>query len=83
MLRSMPMKFQNINPMIDFSTLTNTLTIIKNFALDLDTIAYNECNILLNIGFLVYPIPLDPPTLLGYKLHHQSIIQKKYSEETN
>jgi hypothetical protein len=79
----MPMKFQNINPMIALSILTNTLTMIKNFALDLDAIAYNECNILPNIGFVIYPIPLDPPTLPCYKLHHQSIIQRNYSEETN
>ncbi len=69
-LRSMPMKFQNINPMITLSTLTNTLTMIKTFALDLDTVAYNECNILPSIGFFIYSILLDPPTLPGCKLHH-------------
>jgi len=37
---------------------------IKTFSLDLDTIAYNECNILPSIGFLIYPILPDPPTLL-------------------
>jgi hypothetical protein len=38
-LRSMPMKFQNINPMTTLSTPTNILTVIKTFALDLNTIA--------------------------------------------
>jgi len=47
---------------------------IKNFALDLDTIAYNEFNIVSSIGFLIYPILLDPPTLPSCKLHHESII---------
>ncbi len=69
-LKSMPMKFQNINPMSTLSTLTNTLTMIKTFALDLDTIAYNECSILPSIGFLIYPILLNPLTLPSYKLHH-------------
>jgi hypothetical protein len=36
----MPMKFQNINPMTTLSTLTNILTMIKTFVLDVDTIAY-------------------------------------------
>jgi hypothetical protein len=79
----MPMKFQNINPMTTLSILTNTLTMIKTFALDLDTVVCNECNILPSIGFLIYLIPPDPPTLLGYKLHHQSIIHQNYSNETS
>ncbi len=74
MLRNMPMKFQNINPMTTLSTRTNILTMIKTFALGLDTIAYNEFNIIPSIGFLIYPIPPDPPTLPGCKLHHESII---------
>jgi hypothetical protein len=65
----MPMKFQNINLMTTLSTLTNTLTMIKTFAQDLDTVASNECSILPSIGFLIYPILLDPPTLPSYKLH--------------
>ncbi len=69
-LRSMPMKFQNINPRTILSTLTNTFTMIKNFALDLDIVACNECSILPSIGFLIYPILLDPPTLPSCKLHH-------------
>ncbi len=73
-LRSMPMKFQNINPMSVLSTLTNTLTMIKTFALDFDRIVCNECNILPSIGFLIYLISPNPPTLLGCKLHHQSIL---------
>ncbi len=64
------MKFQNINPMITLSTLTNTLAMVKTFALDLDTVACNECNILPSIGYFIYPILRDPPTLLGCKLHH-------------
>jgi len=56
MLKSTPMKFQNINPMTTFSTFTNTLIVIKTFALDLDTITYNECSILPSIGFFIYPI---------------------------
>jgi hypothetical protein len=69
-LRSMLMKFQNINPMIVLSTLTNTLTMINTFALDLDTVARNECNILPSIGVLIYPMLPDPPTLPSCKLHH-------------
>jgi hypothetical protein len=69
-LRSMPMKFQNINPMIILSTLTNTLTMIKTFALDLDIVACNECSILPSIRFLIYPILPSSPTLPGCKLHH-------------
>jgi hypothetical protein len=79
----MPMKFQNINPMTTLSTLTNILTMIKTFALDLDIVAYNEFNIIPNIGFVIYPILPDPPILLGCKLHHESIIQQNYSEETS
>jgi hypothetical protein len=75
MLRSMPMKFQNINPMIILFTLTNTLNMIKTFTLNLDKVSCNECNILPSIRFLIYPIPPNPPTLLSCKLHHQSIIQ--------
>jgi len=51
-------------------TLTNTLTMIKIFAQDLDIVTSNECSILPSIGFLIYPILPDPPTLLGCKLHH-------------
>ncbi len=43
------MKFQNINPMTTLSTLTNTLTMIKTFALHLDIVASNECSILPSI----------------------------------
>ncbi len=40
--KKLPMKIQNINPMTVLSTLTKcTLTIIKTFALDLDTVARN------------------------------------------
>jgi hypothetical protein len=52
MLRNMPMKFQNINPMTTLSTLKNILTMIKIFALDLDTITYNEFKIIPSVGFL-------------------------------
>jgi hypothetical protein len=79
----MPMKFQNINPMTTLSTLTNTLTMIKTFALDLDTVACNECSILPSIRFLIYPILLDPPTMQGCKLDHLSIIQQNCSKETS
>jgi hypothetical protein len=72
----MPTKFQNINPMITLSTRTNILTVIKTFALDIDTFACNEFNIVPSIGFLIYPILPDPPTLPGYELHHESIIQQ-------
>jgi hypothetical protein len=41
----MPMKFQNIDPMTTLSTQTNILTMIKTFALDIDTVACNEFNI--------------------------------------
>jgi hypothetical protein len=71
------MKFQNINPMTTVSTRTNILTVIKTFALDIDTFACNEFNIVPSIGFLIYPILPDPPTLPGYELHHhESIIQQ-------
>jgi len=70
MLRSMPMKFQNIHPMTTLFTLTNTLTMMKTFALDLDTVAYDECSILQSIGFFIYPILPNPPTLPSCKLHH-------------
>jgi len=69
-LRSMPMKFQNINAMITLSTLTNTFTLIKTFALDLDIVACNECSILPSKWFLIYLILPNPPTLPGCKLHH-------------
>jgi hypothetical protein len=62
------MKFKNINPMTTLSTLTNILTMINTFALDLDIVAYNECNIIPSIGFLIYPILPDPPTLPSCKL---------------
>ncbi len=45
-LKNMLMKFQNINLMTILSTLTNIFTMIKTFALDLDIIAYNDCNII-------------------------------------
>jgi hypothetical protein len=56
MLRSMPMKFQNINPMTTLSTLKNILTMIKTLTLDLDTITYNEFKIIPSVGFLIYSI---------------------------
>ncbi len=72
----MPTKFQNIDPMTALSTRTNILTVIKAFALDMDTVACNEFNIVPSKGFLIYPILPDPPTLPAYKLHHESIIQQ-------
>jgi hypothetical protein len=72
----MPTKFQNINPMTALSTRTNILTVIETFALDMDTVACNEFNIVPSIGFLIYPILPDPPTLPAYELHHESIIQQ-------
>jgi hypothetical protein len=51
----MPTKFQNIDPMTTLSTRTNILTVIKTFALDIDTVACNEFNIVPSIGFLIYP----------------------------
>jgi hypothetical protein len=79
----MPTKFQNIDLMTTLSTRTNILTMIKIFALDIDTVACNEFNIVPSIGFLIYPMLLDPPTLLGYELHHESIVQQNCSEETS
>jgi hypothetical protein len=55
--------FQNIDPMTALSTWTNILTVIKTFALDMDTVACNEFNIVPSIGFMIYPILPDPPTL--------------------
>jgi hypothetical protein len=74
----MPTKFQNIDPMITLSTRTNILTVIETFALDIDTVACNEFNIVPSIGFLIYPILPDPPTLLAYELHHESIIRQNF-----
>jgi hypothetical protein len=71
----MPSKFQNIDPMTTLSTQTNILIVIETFALDIDTVAYNEFNIVPSIGFLIYPILQDPPTLPAYELHHESIIR--------
>jgi hypothetical protein len=72
----MPTKFQNIDPMTTLSTRTNILTVIKTFALDIDTVACNEFNIVPSIGFLIIPGLLpDPPTLPAYELHHESIIR--------
>jgi len=79
----MPMTFQNIDPMTILSTRTNTLTMIKIFTLDIDIVACNEFNIVPSIGFLIYPILPDPPTLPGYELHHELIIQQNCSEETS
>jgi hypothetical protein len=56
---------------------------IKTFALDLDTIAYNEFNIIPSIGFFIYPILQNAPTLPSWKLHHESIIRQNYLEETS
>jgi hypothetical protein len=83
MLRSMPMKFQNINPMTILSTLKNILTMIKTFALDLDTIIYNEFKIIPSVGFLIYLILQNAPILPSWKLHHQLIIRQNCSEETS
>jgi len=83
MSRNMPMKFQTINLMTTLSTRTNILTVIKTFALDIDTVACNEFNIVPSIGFLIYPILPDPPTLPGYEFHHESIIQQNCSEKTS
>jgi hypothetical protein len=38
-VKKMPMKFQNINLMTTLSTLTNTFTMSKTIALDLDIVA--------------------------------------------
>ncbi len=80
MLRSMPMKFQNINPMTTLSTLTNTLTMIKTFALDLDMVACNECSILPSIWFLIYPILPGPPTCVDVNKDTQKLRYKDTSQ---
>jgi hypothetical protein len=74
--RNMPTKFQNIDPITTLSTRTNILTMIKTFALDINIVARNEFNLIPSIGFLIYPILPDPPTLPDYELHHESIIQQ-------
>jgi hypothetical protein len=51
--------------MTTLSTLTNTFTMSKTIALDLDIVAWNECSILPRIVFQIYPILPDPPTLPG------------------
>jgi hypothetical protein len=56
MQRTMPTKFQNIDLMTTLSTRTNILTVIKTFALDIDTQGNgNEFNIVPSIGFPIYP----------------------------